>query len=56
MGNPSEVFAILACACDIKVHGIPEKHVIICSDSQAALKAPSHQNITVGSSIPGGVK
>jgi hypothetical protein len=35
----AEVFAILAYACDIQVHGIPEKHVSICSDSQAALKA-----------------
>jgi ribonuclease HI len=35
----AEVFAILACAHDIKAHGIPEKHVSICSDSQAAPKA-----------------
>jgi ribonuclease HI len=34
----AEVFAILACAHVIKAHGIPEKHVSICSDSQAALK------------------
>jgi ribonuclease HI len=35
----AEVFAILACVHDIKVHGTPEKYVSICSDSQAALKA-----------------
>jgi hypothetical protein len=33
-----EVFAILACAHDIKNHGTPEKNVSICSDSLAALK------------------
>jgi ribonuclease HI len=35
----AEVFAILACAHDIQRHGTPEKHVSICSDSLAALKA-----------------
>jgi hypothetical protein len=35
----AEVFAILACAHDIKIHGTPEKNVSICSDSLAALKA-----------------
>jgi hypothetical protein len=35
----AEVFAILACAHDIINHGTPEKHVSICSDSLAALKA-----------------
>jgi ribonuclease HI len=35
----AEVFANLACAHDIKNHGTPEKHVSICSDSLAALKA-----------------
>jgi ribonuclease HI len=34
-----EVFAILACAHDIKDHGTPEKHVSICSNSLAALRA-----------------
>jgi ribonuclease HI len=29
----------LACVHEIKTHGKPEKHVGICSDSQAALKA-----------------
>ena len=33
------MFAILACAHDIKDHGTPGKHVSICSDSLAALKA-----------------
>jgi ribonuclease HI len=35
----AKVFAILACAHDIQSHGTPEKHVSICSDSLAALKA-----------------
>jgi ribonuclease HI len=35
----AEVFAILACAHDNHSHGTPEKHVSICSDSLAALKA-----------------
>jgi ribonuclease HI len=35
----ADVFAILACAHDIQTHGTPEKHVSICSDSLAALKA-----------------
>jgi ribonuclease HI len=35
----AEIYAILACAHEIKTHGIPEKHVSICSDSQVALKA-----------------
>jgi ribonuclease HI len=34
-----KVFAILACVHYIKAHGIPEKHVRICSDSLVALKA-----------------
>jgi ribonuclease HI len=35
----AEVLTILACAHDIKDHGMPEKHVSICSDSLAALRA-----------------
>jgi ribonuclease HI len=35
----AKVFAIVACAHDIKNHGTPEKHLSICSDSLAALKA-----------------
>jgi hypothetical protein len=35
----AKVFAILACAHVIKIHGTPEKHVSICCDSLAALKA-----------------
>jgi ribonuclease HI len=35
----AEVFAILACAHDIAAHGLPGKHVSICSDTQVALKA-----------------
>jgi hypothetical protein len=35
----TDVFAILACAHDIQNHGTPEKHVSICSDNLAALKA-----------------
>jgi hypothetical protein len=35
----AEVFAILACAHDIQNHGTPEKHVSICSNSPASLKA-----------------
>jgi len=35
----AETYAILACAHEIQFHGRPEKHVNICSDSQAALKA-----------------
>jgi ribonuclease HI len=35
----AEVFAILACSHDIQSHGTAEKHVSICSDSLAALKA-----------------
>jgi hypothetical protein len=35
----AEVFAILACAHDIKAHGTPQKHTSICSDSLTALKA-----------------
>ena len=35
----AEIFAILACAHDIKMNARPEKYVSICSDSQAALKA-----------------
>jgi hypothetical protein len=35
----TKAFDSLACVHYIKVHGIPEKHISICSDSQAALKA-----------------
>jgi ribonuclease HI len=35
----AEMYAILACAHEIITHGIPEKHMSICSDSQADLKA-----------------
>jgi ribonuclease HI len=35
----AEVFAILACVYDIKAYGTPEKHLSICSDSLAVLKA-----------------
>ena len=35
----AEIYAILASAHEIQLHGRPEKHVSICSDSQAALKA-----------------
>jgi hypothetical protein len=35
----AEIYAILACAHEIQLHGRPYKHVSICSDSQAALKA-----------------
>jgi hypothetical protein len=35
----AKVFAILACAHDIKNHGTSEKHISNCSDSLAALKA-----------------
>jgi ribonuclease HI len=36
----AEIYAVLACAHEIKTHGKqPEKHVSICSDSQAALEA-----------------
>jgi hypothetical protein len=36
----AEIYAILACAHEIQFQGRPEKHVSICSDSQANLKAP----------------
>ena len=35
----AQIYAILACAQEIQLHGRPEKHVSICSDSQVALKA-----------------
>ena len=35
----AEIYAILACAHEIQLHGRPEKCVGICSDSQVALKA-----------------
>jgi ribonuclease HI len=35
----AKVFAILACAHDIRDHGTPKKHVSICSDSLTALRA-----------------
>jgi hypothetical protein len=36
----AEIYDTLACVHEIKTHGNPEKHVSICSESQAALKAP----------------
>ena len=35
----TEIYAILACAYEIQLHGRSEKHASICSDSQEALKA-----------------
>ena len=35
----AELYAILACVCEIQFQNRPEKHVSICSDSRAALKA-----------------
>jgi len=35
----AEIYAIMAYANEIQLHGRPEKRVSICSDSQAALKA-----------------
>jgi hypothetical protein len=35
----AEIYAILACAHEIQFQGRPEKHMSICSDSEAALKA-----------------
>jgi ribonuclease HI len=35
----AEIYATLACLHEIKMRGKPEKHLSICSDSQAALKA-----------------
>ena len=35
----AEIYAILACAHEIQLHGRPEKHASICSDNQAAPKA-----------------
>jgi len=35
----TEIYAILACVYEIQSQNRPEKYVIICSDSQAALKA-----------------
>ena len=37
--SQAEIYAILACAHEIRFQGRPEKHVSICSDSQVALKA-----------------
>ena len=35
----AEIYAVLACAHEIRLHVRPEKQVSICSDSQATLKA-----------------
>ena len=35
----AEIYAILACAHEIQLHGRPEKYVSICYDRQVALKA-----------------
>jgi len=35
----AKIYAILACGYEIQFQNRPEKHVSICSDSQAALKA-----------------
>ena len=35
----AEIYAILACVCEVQFQSRPEKYVSICSDSQAALKA-----------------
>ena len=35
----AEIYAILACVHEIQFQNRPEKHISICSDSQAALKA-----------------
>jgi ligand-binding sensor protein len=35
----AEVYAILACVNETETQDRPEKHVSICSESQAALKA-----------------
>jgi hypothetical protein len=35
----AEIYAILACVYEIQSLNRPEKYIIICSDSQAALKA-----------------
>ena len=35
----AELYDILACVREIQFQGRPEKHVSICSDSQADLKA-----------------
>jgi hypothetical protein len=40
----ASVYAILACIHEMKVHGISQKHVSICSDRQAALKPLRGQN------------
>jgi hypothetical protein len=37
----AEIYAILACAYEIQSQNRPEKYMSVCSDSQAALKAPS---------------
>jgi hypothetical protein len=46
------VFAILACAHDIKDHGTPEKHISICSESPRSRE----NNVPISSSMPRGVK
>jgi ribonuclease HI len=35
----AEIYAILACVCEIQLQNRPEKYMSICSDSQEALKA-----------------
>jgi hypothetical protein len=50
----AEIYAILACVHEIKSHGRPEKHMSICSDCQAALKAL--QDVFVGSTVPKGIE
>ena len=42
----AEVYAILACAYKIQMNVRPEKYVSICSDSQAALRAPQAAKTT----------
>ena len=37
-GFQAAIYATLACAYEIQLHGRPEKYVSICSDSRAALK------------------
>jgi hypothetical protein len=53
----AEVHAILACVQEMKVHGIAEKHMSICSDSQGGPESSqSRQNVTTGLSMPKVVK
>jgi len=35
----AEIFAILACAHEVQLHGRPEQHISICSNGQATLNA-----------------